>query len=251
VGTGAVILLCAATFLFFLVSLRKVRVDARSSTGKSSGLIGDVRSGFQYVINHRGIRFVMILLTATSLLVRPVIELLPGVVDRIFQTGPTGLSIILSSIGGGALGASLWLARRGTSAGLTNLLILSTGVTGLAVALSMQSDHIWAAAGFFGIMGVFMLLGNVAAQTLIQNNVDPDLRARVMGLFIVFGHGLPAVGALLQGWLAVYIGLRAAVGGSALMMFIFLAWSLAVRKSVTRNLEAPQQDRAAGDERSA
>ncbi len=237
-GTGVVMLLCALSFLSFLLIIKTIHIeDVRAPSKEQAGLMSDILSGFVYVLEHSGIRFVMILLTATSLLVRPVIELLPGVVEKVFHTGPTGLSLILGSIGAGAVFASLWLARRGEASGLTRLLVFSTCATGLAVALSMQFDRIWLAAIFFGVMGVFMLAGNVSAQTLVQNNVAPALRARVMGLFIVFGHGLPAVGALIQGWLATYMGVQAAIGGGALLMLGVWAWAFSLRKSMTRQLE--------------
>ncbi|MDB5570749.1 MAG: transporter [Hyphomicrobiales bacterium] len=237
-GTGVVMLLCAVSFLAFFLVIRTIRInDAPAPSKDQASLLREVALGFVYVMEHKGIRFVMILLTATSLLIRPVIELLPGVVEKVFHVGPTGLSLILGSIGAGAVVASLWLARRGESSGLTRLLVLSTLATGLAVALSMQFDQIWLAAIFFGVMGVFMLSGNVAAQTLIQNNVTPALRARVMGLFIVFGHGLPAVGALIQGWLATYVGLQAAIGGGALLMLGVWAWAFSLRKTMARELE--------------
>jgi MFS family permease len=238
-GTGVVMLLCALTFLFFFLIIRTIKLaEAPASTAERPGLWRDVVSGFVYVLQHRGIRFVMALLTATSLLIRPVIELLPGVAERVFQAGPTGLSIILAAIGSGAVLASLWMARR-EGGGLTGLLVLSTLITGIAVALTMQFDNIWIAAVFFFLMGMFMLMGNVSAQTLIQNNVEPALRARVMGLFIVFGHGLPALGALVQGWIATTVGLQAAIGGGALLMLAVWVWAFAMRRSVAAHLEAP------------
>jgi MFS family permease len=237
-GTGVVMLLCALTFLFFFMIIRTIDLaEAPASTAERPGLWRDVLSGFVYVLQHRGIRFVMALLTATSLLIRPVIELLPGVAERVFHSGPTGLSIILASIGAGAVLASLWMARR-EGGGLTGLLVLSTLVTGIAVALTMQFDNIWLAAVFFFVMGIFMLVGNVSAQTLIQNNVEPALRGRVMGLFIVFGHGLPALGALIQGYIATTVGLQAAIGGGALLMLAVWAWAFAMRRSVAAHLES-------------
>ena len=84
---------------------------------------------------HPGLRFVFIMLAATSFFIRPVIELMPGISARVFEAGPQGLSLLLSSIGAGALVASLWLARRGQTAGLTKLLISSTIVTGISLTL--------------------------------------------------------------------------------------------------------------------
>lgn len=244
-GVGPVMLVCAVTFVYFFAVVLRIEIDEETKPKKSaSGLFGDIWEGFLYVLRHPGIRFVMILLTATSLFVRPVIDLLPSVVDRVFKTGPSGLSMMLGAIGVGAVIASLWLARRGRTSGLTNLLVFSTVACAGALALTMQFANIWIAAGLFGVMGVFLLSGNVSAQTLIQNSVAPAFRARVMGLYIVFGHGLPALGALIQGWIATYVGLQQAIAGGAALMIIVGVWAFARRASVIPMLE--DQKPAAG-----
>ena len=186
---------------------------------------------------HPGIRFLMILLTATSVFMRPVIELLPGVSGQVFDMGPAGLSLLLSAIGGGALVASLWLARRGEMTGLTGLIVASMLGTGVALMLSMMVANIWLAAAFLAVVGAFMLTGNVSAQTLIQNAVDQDVRARVLGIYIVFAHGLPALGAVIMGWIASGAGLRATIGGGAAFMVLFWLWSRPRRDGMARRLE--------------
>jgi hypothetical protein len=61
----------------------------------------------------------------------------------------------------------------------------------------------------------------------------------VLGLFIVFGHGLPALGALMQGWLATFLGLPMAVGGSAVLMLSFWVWALFAQRRMMGELEGP------------
>ena len=125
-GTGFVLALCALIFLAFYLLLRTIHL-VETTTGQklSLELFIDIWRGFVYVYGHPGIRFLMILMFATSFLVRPVIELMPGVSGQVFDMGPAGLSLLLSAIGAGALCASLWLARRGEMAGLTGLAVVS------------------------------------------------------------------------------------------------------------------------------
>ncbi len=242
-GAGVVMLLCALASAYFLFAIRTIHLEeSRKPPAKGDSLLRDTLAGFGYVANHRGIRFVMILLTATSLLVRPVIELLPSIADKVFQAGPTGLSTMLSAIGVGAVTASLVLARRGQTQGLTKLLVWSTFGTGICVAAALQAPSIRVAALAFCGMGVCMLCGNVSAQTLVQNAVSAEMRARVLGLFIVFGHGLPALGALVQGWLATFLGLPMAVGGSAILMLSFWFWALFLQRRMMGELEGPGGD---------
>ncbi len=238
-GTGAVIALCALTFALFFLLLQGIHIDEKPPEKKqSASLAADISSGIVYMLNHRGIRFVMIMLAATSFFIRPVIELMPAISGQIFNAGPTGLAFLLAAIGLGALTASLVLARRGEMSGLTGLLIFSTIVTGISLMLAMQFQNIWFAALFLAVMGAFMLSGNVAAQTLVQNSVEQSYRARVMSLFIIFAYGLPAIGAAIMGWIATRAGLQATIGGGALFMLLFWLWSWPQRKPRAQELES-------------
>lgn len=237
-GSGPVIGLCAFTFTFFYLMLRTIRIDDKPNTQRSSaGLLRDIAGGVAYAWSHRGIRFVMTLLAATSFFLRPVIELMPAVSAQLFSGGPTGLALLLAAIGAGAVAASLWLARRGETQGLTGLLILSTAASGIALVAAMQFSNIWIGAAILCVMGFFMLIGNVSAQSLVQNSVDQEFRARVSSLFIIFAYGLPAVGAVIQGWIATHIGLNVAIGAGAAMMLVAWIWARPQRDRMSRKLD--------------
>jgi hypothetical protein len=65
----------------------------------------------------------------------------------------------------------------------------------------------------------------VGAQSLIQHAVDQEVRARVLSLFIVVAHGLPAFGAVLMGLIASVAGLRVTIGCGALLMVLVWLWA--------------------------
>ena len=182
----------------------------------------------------------MILMMAVSLLLRPVIELMPGVSGQIFDAGPAGLSLLLGAIGAGALVASLWLARRGEIAGLTGMVIFSILGCGVSLLFAIITSQLWIALTFLTFVGVFMLIGNVGAQSLIQNTVDQEVRARVLGLFIVFAHGLPAVGAVVMGWIASVAGLPMTIGIGALLMVLVWLWARPQSANMADVLERPE-----------
>ena len=237
--TGVVIALCGVIYFVFYLLLRTITIVETVERGQklSLELFVDVWRGFVYVFHEPGIRYLMILLIATSVFIRPVIELLPGVSGQVFDAGPAGLSLLLSAIGVGALASSLWLARRGEMAGLTGLTVYSTLGTGLALMLAMAFDHIWVAAGFFAVVGIFLLIGNVAAQSLVQNAVESHVRARVLSLYIVFAHGLPALGAVVMGWIASLAGLPKTIGGGAALILVVWLWARPRTARMAHHLE--------------
>lgn len=225
-GSATVIAGCALIFFVFFLLLCRIRI-AETASGQplSLELFVDIWRGLQYVYGHTSIRYLMMLMVTVSLCLRPVIDLMPGVSGQVFDAGPGGLSLLLGAIGAGALPTSLWLARRGEMAGLTRLVTFSILGGGVALMLAMACGVLWLAVVFLMIVGSFMLTGNVGAQTLVQNAVDPTVRARVLSLFIVFAHGLPAVGSVAIGWIASYAGLRATIGCGALIMVLVWLWA--------------------------
>jgi len=90
--------------------------------------------------------------------VRPFMELLPGFAAQVFDRGPDGLAILLSSIGAGAMISGLWIAQRGRTSGLTLIVTLGMLTSGLSLMLFTVSGHIWVAA-FFLVLAFLGLCG--------------------------------------------------------------------------------------------
>jgi MFS family permease len=237
---GTVIALSSLIFFGFYLVLRTIRIP-ETATGKklSLELFVDIWRGFQYVNGHSGIRYLIVLMTAVSLFIRPVVDLMPGISGQVFDAGPAGLSLLLGAIGAGALLASLWLARRGEMGGLTGMVTLSILGVGLGLMLSMVFGELWVAVAFLLVVGAFILIGNVGAQSLIQNAVDSNIRARVLSVFIVFAHGVPAIGALIIGWIASEAGLQATIASGALIMVLVWLWARPRTAKMAAMLERP------------
>ena len=82
-----------------------------------------------------------------------------------------------------------------------------------------------------------MLTGNVSAQSLIQNAVDPSVRARVLGFYIVVAHGFPALGAVIMGSIASFAGLQGTIGTGAAFMVLVWLWARSRRDGISQRLE--------------
>ncbi|MHA1109393.1 MAG: MFS transporter, partial [Alphaproteobacteria bacterium] len=159
---GTVIALATAAFIQFYIVMMLLRAENAGGDGTISWeLIEDIKQGLAYVWNHTGIRFLMVLLGVVGLLIRPVMELAPGFAAEIFHRGPDGYAMLMSSMGGGAMLASLWMARRGQTEGLTTLVASSLVVQGAALILFAVTSNIYVGAAFLAIMGFFMLIGGV------------------------------------------------------------------------------------------
>jgi len=238
VGTGAVLSLVALTFIQFCPILLYIKViEPERKKGAFINIWNDIRIGISYSVRHTGIRFLLVLLGITGLLIRPIIELMPAFAEEVFKSGSGGFGFLMSALGLGAMISCLWIGLRGRTVGLTQLVTLSLLAQGVALILSTLTESIWVAAFCLGIVGFAMLVGGVGSQTLIQNTVKADVRARVMSLFILISWGLPAFGAILAGWVADFSGLTITIAaGGALTIGLWLCAQPMVSK-VQDNLE--------------
>ena len=73
----------------------------------------------------------------------------------------------------------------------------------------------WVALPCLFIVGFAQVITGVAAQTLIQSAVDPQMRGRILSLYGMIFRGGPAVGALVFGIVGSHLGLRVSVAISA------------------------------------
>jgi len=122
------------------------------------------------------------------------------------EGGPHTLGILMAAAGCGALGGALYLAMRSTVVGLGGVIGRSTLGLGAALIALRFAPNVWIAAPLLFVTGMSWMVQMGATNTIIQTIVDPSKLGRVMSLYAVaFFSGMP-VGALLEGWIADYIG---------------------------------------------
>ncbi len=234
-GIATAFLLNALTFIIFLIAMFQLRLPEQQTPERASGgFIAEIRQGFRYAVLHPAIGPLLLIVTSTSLLAAPVLELLPGFADAVFGRGAEGLAWLTSASGVGATIGGIWLAKRGTLAGLTKVVLGGTLLLGAMVVLFTSTTNFWIAVAATIFVGFARLIGGVSAQTLVQSVVEEHMRARVMGIYGLFFRGGPALGALIMGALSEVFGLRwpIAVGG----ILCFFLWFIFQRRRYSLEL---------------
>ena len=99
----AVMAVATLAFIQFYIVAFFIRAKDDGGTGRISWeLVDDMKQGIIYAWRNVEIRFLMLMLMAVGLLIRPVMELAPAFSAQVFGRGPDGYAILLSSIGAGA-----------------------------------------------------------------------------------------------------------------------------------------------------
>ena len=225
-------------YLVFLLALFRMDVAPPERRPRSeTTLFGEVAEGWRYTVAHPGIRPVLVLLVITAVVSRPVLDLLPGFAGDVFDRGAGGLAWLTAAMGLGAMLGALWLALRGVLAGLTTITVSAVLVLALALGAFTAMDHFFLALPFLAISGFAMVVNGIGSQTLIQSSVAPAMRGRVMSLYTLIYRGMPALGAVVMGWLAEGFGLPATLGGGAVLCLVAWGWAARRRRGMAVALE--------------
>lgn len=220
----------AASYLGLLVALAVIRArnpgaghDPGAPRAARTGVVADIGAGLAYAARHPGIGPLLALHLVGSIMVRPILELLPGFADHVFQGGADTLAMFTSTVGVGAIVAGWLLARRSGTDGLVGLVLYSSAGISVAVLAFVATDKIWVALPAAGFLGAVMVASGVGLQTVIQLGVAPGIRGRVLALHGLIFRGGPAVGALLMGAAGDLVGLRLPVGAGAVVALAMVA----------------------------
>ncbi|MFL2770859.1 MAG: MFS transporter [Rhodospirillaceae bacterium] len=210
---------------------------AKNTIPLTGSYFRDLMEGSRFTFSHSGLAAIIALTAVNSVLARPLIDLLPGFAGDVFKAGPEGLAILTSSMGVGAICASLWLAQRGRISGLTEIVCIGVMLNGAAVALFALSTSLWTGAILLAVSGFTQACTGTGTQTLLQSAVADRLRGRVISLWLVIGRGGPALGALVMGTLAEFVGFGLPLFVGAIITFTTAVAMLPRRKRLAKTLE--------------
>ena len=224
-GIGPAFIINAASFYFFIWMISLLRLEERKPRSASVRAIADdLASGFRYVFGHPSIRLVFAVSMTNAFLLRSYIDLLPGFAARVFERDAQGLAILTAAGGLGGLLTGLSLAARGRTEGLTTIFVISVFAGAAFLILFSATDIFWIGAVCLFVVGMALVSSAVSSQSLIQNRVDNQMRARVISITVSIAIGGPATGALILGVISEQVGgLRPPVAAFAVLALAVLA----------------------------
>lgn len=219
--------LIAVVFVAFLPLTSKITVP-------SGGALASIREGFQYIRHVTPILLILVFILLTVTLSMPYALLLPIFVDDILKVGATGMGVLMSVSGIGAIIGSLVLAslpnkKRGV------MLLASGLILGLALVGFAFSTSWYLSLGLIVFVGLGQAGWMTLGSTLLQYYTEDEYRGRVMSVFMM-QFGLTSFGAFAAGLLAESMGVQWVVGGFAVTLVFLSVLALAFVPRI-RNLE--------------
>lgn len=224
------------SFSVFLLILFRLRLTVKAKPRrKRKSFWSDLQEGVAYAVRNRRIAVQLLLLMAIGLGARPLVELLPGLAAAVFEGGPQTLALLTSTFGAGAICGGLWLAGRNQEPDLSGIVFAAAFVISGALIAFVATTSLWVALPATAILGLALVISGAGIQTLLQLDVDGDMRGRVLSLYGLIIRGGPAIGALTMGWAAEYSGLRWPLAAGAVLVALA---ALAIMVHKKRSLRA-------------
>lgn len=232
IGIVAVFLVMAGMYatsflvMLLLPATRPVRSERRT-------VLRDMGDTFGY-IRHRPVLFQLLMAAlVASLFGMPLQRLLPVFSEDVLKVGPSGLGLLLSLMGLGALIGSVLTASLGDYQKKGLLFLILTLVFGaFIVAFSFSPIYLLSLALMLPV-GVGSSGRSTVNVTLLQAYVDDSFRGRVMSLYMM-EHGLQPLGLLPIAAAAEVIGAPIAVGISGAIVALYSLWALVFQPSLRK-----------------
>jgi len=206
------------------------RTAPKYSEGSSA--FTDIVDGVRYIRQNKTMLLVLVSTFFIMICGIPFMQLMPMITEDILKVGASGMGILLSISGMGAITGSIILAslpsrKRGT------IMLISGIIMGLAL-VGFAFSELWLVSV---IVVIFIGLGQSTHRTsgnsLAQNYTPPEYRGRVMS-FMMMGLGFSSLGTFFAGIIAEVIGIQWAIGGLAailvVMSFTLLAFTPRLRR---------------------
>ena len=201
-GVEGAFILCSGFYLISLIQALRIKTYSTGNIDRGQSFISNLLEGLVYVYRNQILRAVVIMALFHCGLTMSFESLLPVLSDTRLNAKDAGFSLLMMSVGLGAL-ISIFLLAGVTSESLKGKLFLNLGVlSGLAPAVLAMSVNMPTALLAAAIMGAtqggFMTL----THTMIQSVTEDGVRGRVGAVYSVHIGGMMASANLINGWFA-------------------------------------------------
>jgi MFS transporter, DHA1 family, staphyloferrin A biosynthesis exporter len=221
-------LLYGAAVICMLFVKRNIAIQPE---GGKQPLLVDIVYGFQYIKANKPVMVCLLFGLVPMFLAMPFQSLLVMLVEQNWQTGETGIGILMGAGGVGGVLGSIWIARRGDKS--ERLQLMCVTVISFAVLLGVFTQ-----TSIFYLALLPLALANLCAsafQTVnnatVQILVDDSVRGR-MSSFMMMSFGLTPLGVFPMAIAADYFGAANAILGACIALVVVTAAFIGLSKTL-------------------
>jgi MFS family permease len=243
IGAGWVFVVNAGTFAFTIAALLLIKDADRFPLAHAPRGKGQLREGVNYVRRRTDIVLILVVLGVVGALGLNFQLTSAVMATTVFDKGSAEYGLLGSVLAIGSLAGALLAARRTRPrVRLVLFAALGFGVASGIMAMAPTYELYALAAIPVGFCTLTML---TAANAYVQMSTAPEMRGRVMSLYLMVFLGTTPLGSPLVGWVAEAWGARWSVGiGAIASILVALAAMLWARRAwhvELRYVRSPQR----------
>ncbi|WP_349594863.1 MFS transporter [Thalassospira sp. NFXS8] len=149
------------------------------------------------------------------------LELMPVFAEAAYDSGVTGLGVLSSAGGLGAVISTFILSRtKSDPQSFQRVAVLGAFLSGAAMLALCFCPWFELAVFLVGVAGFGLTAVGVGSQTALQLTVDNTLRGRVMSFWSATSFGGVALGGTVLGAISQWTDIRVTAGGAGLLIML-------------------------------
>lgn len=193
-----------------MVVVPKPEKKSFDDSEKPMRIIDDVKFGFRYLYNWKGLFYLALAATSLNFLLNPGFTFTPLLVTEYFGKGAIELSAIESAFSAGMiLGGMILSAWGGFKKNIVTTLL---GILGLAVGTALialtPSNMFFLAVIGMAISGLMQPMANGPLFAIMQAHVEPEIQGRVFSMLESMVSAMMPISMLIAAPVAEWIGIR-------------------------------------------
>ncbi len=206
VGTPIAFFINAASYAAVLIGLKLMRPGELHPVERAPRAPGQLREAFAYVRARPSVWLTLVLVFFVATFGMN-FQVTTALMSRgVFHTGAGAFGLASTMFAVGALAGALAAARR-SRPGMRTLLATALAFGALEVVTGLMPAY-WSFLLLLVPTGLFLLMFTTTANSATQLGVAPEVRGRVMGLYMLVFLGGAPLGSPLVGWAAEQFGAR-------------------------------------------
>ncbi len=224
-GPGWAFVINAASFSAVLISLAMIRVPKiHKPPSERMRPLREFAAAVRYARERAGIRTAIATASLIGFFGLSMQVLAVVMAKEVFERGDRGYGLMLSALGSGAVVSSPIVAIVGARFRRSQiqewaLLLYGAGIVVLAVAPAYEL----ALVGLF-LMGAAHITSASTLNTAIQMQVDEEVRAKVLSVYLMVLMTANPMGQLILAQLVEQIGPRETIAGAGGALFLVAGW---------------------------
>lgn len=220
IGKGGVFLLNAVSFVPIMIALYFIH-GAPVAKKIHEHPLKEIKEGLWYAFSQPTLRSLLLFAGILAIFGWTYMTIMPVFAGSIFNTGPTGLGVLYSSAGLGAVSGAVYLSAlrkrfSQTTFILIGNLVFATGLFLFSITSNFAVASLLLFAVGFGLLTQFATMNNI-----IQHLAPDHLRGRILSIYTIMFMGLSPIGSFQVGWFAEHYspGVALAVDAIAALGF--------------------------------